>query len=219
MASERQELVEQITDKLLLYERATDGRIVAILSNPPCAGDTDFTKEVEELADFILERERAARLEELDYWFAEYFGNDQWFNTKPISTQRIARRRLELQVALTPKNTVQNSSSDSYSHETLLAPQIAAARALGQQQGYIAGFNRGYGHTDIGKLYHELAAWQTSLISTSTESIEQDFTPDDVGLCTNCGFAAWRHAKPTHPCKNWSPNGDAPQDSTAKDAA
>lgn len=47
-----------------------------------------------------------AQIDELDHWFAEYFDNDQWLNTKPISTQAIARRRLELQAqraALTQK--------------------------------------------------------------------------------------------------------------------
>lgn len=51
------------------------------------------------IATALAKQDRESRLAELDYWFAEYFGNNQWFNTKPISTQRIAKRRLELQAA------------------------------------------------------------------------------------------------------------------------
>lgn len=36
------------------------------------------------------------------------------------------------------------------------------------------------------------------------------FTPDDVVLCKHCGFAAWRHANPDHPCKKWEPTPTTP---------
>jgi hypothetical protein len=68
-----------------------------------------------------------AHVAELDYWFAEYFGNDQWLNTKPISTQRIAERRLKLRATAqggtegkTMSKMLQHNSLDGFFTEALM---------------------------------------------------------------------------------------------------